>query len=80
MLHLKESCRTKELMLYRAHLKAYRRYVLAHRPHLMGSKTPLMSGILYFYFDDRYGAYQVPGMSFLMMYTFFDMRCLAVLF
>jgi len=62
---------SEECMVYRAHLKAYRRYVLAHRPHLMGSKTPLMSGILYFYFDDRYGAYQVPGMSFLMMYTLF---------
>jgi len=38
-MHVNES---KECMVYRACLKAYRKYVLADRAHLMGSKTLLI--------------------------------------
>ena len=44
--------RMKELMVYRAHLKAYGEYVLANRARLMESRTLLLWGALQLYFDD----------------------------
>jgi len=44
--------RMKELMVYRAHLKAHEEYVLANRARLMESRTVLLWGALQLYFDD----------------------------